>query len=78
MQLRGILQASRTAGGDGGLDVPMKEAVLEHLRTTGSMRYTEAKMHELMEIITDSVVALERGTGVSNWVVRLLVQRLKV
>ncbi|KAL2847042.1 isoprenoid synthase domain-containing protein [Aspergillus pseudodeflectus] len=76
MQLRGILQASRTAGG-GGLDGPMKEAVLEHLQQAGSMRYTEAKMQELMEIITDSVVALEGETGTANWVVRLLVQRLK-
>jgi hypothetical protein len=77
MQLRGILQASRTAGG-GGLDVPMKEAVLEHLQQAGSMRYTEAKMQELMEIITDTVVALEGETGTANWVLRLLVQRLKV
>ncbi|KAL3457458.1 isoprenoid synthase domain-containing protein [Aspergillus heterothallicus] len=77
VQLRGLLQQSRQSP-DGGLDVPMKEAVLEHLRQAGSMRHTEAKMGELMEGITDRVVALESESGCSNWVVRLLIQRLRV
>ncbi|KAL4961087.1 bifunctional terpene synthase/polyprenyl synthetase family protein [Aspergillus stella-maris] len=75
VQLRGILQQSRSAG---GLDVPLKETVLSHLRQAGSIQYTETKMGELMEKITDSVVSLEGETGSPNWVVRLLIHRLKV
>ncbi|KAL4953372.1 isoprenoid synthase domain-containing protein [Aspergillus filifer] len=74
VQLRGILQQSRSAG---GLDVPLKKTVLSHLRQAGSIQYTEAKMGELMEKITDAVVSLERETGSPNWVVRLLIHRLK-
>ncbi|KAL4790372.1 isoprenoid synthase domain-containing protein [Aspergillus venezuelensis] len=75
VQLRGILQQSRSAG---GLDVPLKKTVLSHLRQAGSIQYTEAKMGELMEKIVDSVVSLEGETGSPNWVVRLLIHRLKV
>ncbi|KAL4899449.1 hypothetical protein BDW74DRAFT_171497 [Aspergillus multicolor] len=75
VQLRGILQQSRNAG---GLDVPMKETVLSHLREAGSFEYTEKKMKDLMEKIADSVVEIENKSGVSNWVVRLLIHRLKV
>ncbi|RDW83563.1 bifunctional terpene synthase/polyprenyl synthetase family protein [Aspergillus mulundensis] len=75
VQLRGILQQSRSAG---GLDVPMKETVLSHLRDAGSLVYTEKKMRDLMERITDGVVEIENKSGVSNWVVRLLIHRLKV
>ncbi|KAI9376024.1 isoprenoid synthase domain-containing protein [Aspergillus egyptiacus] len=74
VQLRGILQQSRSAG---GLDVPLKEKVLAHLRHAGSIEYTEAKMRELMEQITDVVVRLEGESGCPNWVVRLLIHRLK-
>ncbi|KAL4938163.1 hypothetical protein BDV06DRAFT_215327 [Aspergillus oleicola] len=74
VQLRGILQQSRSAG---GLDVPLKETVLSHIRRAGSMQYTEAKLGELMDKITDSVVSLEGETGSPNWVVRLLIHRLK-
>ncbi|KAL2851125.1 isoprenoid synthase domain-containing protein [Aspergillus pseudoustus] len=79
VQLCGILQESRTALARGEkLDVPMKETFLQHLRQAGSMAYTEEKMRELVEIITDTVVALESETGCSNWVVRLLIQRLRI
>ncbi|KAL5041044.1 hypothetical protein BDW71DRAFT_212499 [Aspergillus fruticulosus] len=75
VQLRGILQQSRSAG---GLDVPLKETVLQHLRNAGSLEHTEKKMSELMESITDGIVEIEHRSGVCNWVVRLLIHRLKV
>lgn len=75
MQLRGILQQSRSSG---GLDVPLKEIVLQQLKQAGSIQYTETKLHELMDRITDTAVSLEGETGSVNWVVRLLIQRLKV
>ncbi|KAL6230730.1 hypothetical protein BDW75DRAFT_234182 [Aspergillus navahoensis] len=75
VQLRGILQQSRSAG---GLDVPLKEMVLQHLRNAGSLEYTEKKMDELMKRITDGVQEIERGSGVCNWVMRLLIHRLKI
>ncbi|KAL3474415.1 isoprenoid synthase domain-containing protein [Aspergillus californicus] len=74
VQLRGILQQSKSSG---GLDIPLKENVLQHLRQAGSIEYTEEKMRGLMEKITDSVVSLETESGCTNWVVRLLIHRLK-
>ncbi|KAL4746901.1 hypothetical protein BDW72DRAFT_206953 [Aspergillus terricola var. indicus] len=75
VQLRGILQQSRSSG---GLDIPHKETVLQQLRDAGSLEYTEKKMGELMERITDGIVDIERASGVSNWMVKLLIHRLKV
>ncbi|KAL4994894.1 isoprenoid synthase domain-containing protein [Aspergillus recurvatus] len=75
VQLRGILQQSRSAG---GLDVPLKEMVLQHLRNAGTLEYTEKKMRELMERISDGILEIERGSGVCNWVVRLLIHRLRI
>ncbi|KAL4876926.1 isoprenoid synthase domain-containing protein [Aspergillus karnatakaensis] len=75
VQLRGILQQSRSAG---GLDVPMKETVLGLLRQAGSLEYTEEKMRGLAERIMQGVGEIETETGGVNWVVRLLVHRLKV
>ncbi|KAL3432335.1 isoprenoid synthase domain-containing protein [Aspergillus tetrazonus] len=74
VQLRGILQQSRSSG---GLDIPLKETVLQHLRDAGSLEYTEKKMQELLERITDGTVDIEKASGVSNWMVRLLIHRLK-
>lgn len=75
VQLRGILQQSRSSG---GLDIPHKETVLQHLRDAGSLEYTEKKLQELMERITDGIMDIEKASGVSNWMVRLLIHRLKV
>ncbi|KAL4863209.1 hypothetical protein BDV12DRAFT_206695 [Aspergillus spectabilis] len=69
VQIRGILQQSRSAG---GLNIPMEETVLGHLRQAGSMEFTEAKMRGLMEKITDSVVSLETETECTNWVLIIL------
>jgi geranylgeranyl pyrophosphate synthase len=75
VQLRGILQQSRSSG---GLDNPLKETVLQQLRDAGSLEYTEKKMQVLMERITHEIVDIERASGMSNWMVRLLIHRLKV
>ncbi|KAL5337411.1 class I glutamine amidotransferase-like protein [Aspergillus crustosus] len=72
MQLRGILQQSRSSGA-GGLDVALKEVVLGHLRMAGSLGYTLTKMGELMV----GGGRLETEMGGVNWVVRLLIHRLK-
>ncbi|KAL4801265.1 isoprenoid synthase domain-containing protein [Aspergillus unguis] len=73
VQLRGILQQSRSSG----LNVPLKEHVLQQLRQAGSLEYTERKLGELMERMSDAVVSLEQEAKSPNWVVRLLIHRLR-
>ncbi|KAG2026212.1 hypothetical protein GB937_001719 [Aspergillus fischeri] len=75
LQLRGILQQSRITG---GLDISLKECALHHIRDAGSMEYTEKTMSALMDRIDDSLRSLERQNGSPNWILRLLLQRLKV
>ncbi|KAJ9364273.1 geranylgeranyl pyrophosphate synthase [Paecilomyces variotii] len=74
-QLQGILQVSRTSG---GLHVPLKQFVLDHLQKAGSMKYTEQTLASLSQRIADSIAALEDETGHCNWVLRLLNHRLKI
>ncbi|KAF4231839.1 hypothetical protein CNMCM6457_005138 [Aspergillus fumigatiaffinis] len=74
-QLRGILQQSRICG---GLDISLKECALHHIREAGSMEYTEKTLSALMYRIDDSLQSLERQNGSPNWILRLLLHRLKV
>ncbi|GFF26184.1 fusicoccadiene synthase [Aspergillus lentulus] len=75
LQLRGILQQSRISG---GLDISLKECALHHIREAGSMEYTEKTLSVLMDRIDDSLRSLERQNGRLNWILRLLLHRLKV
>ncbi|RLL95672.1 hypothetical protein CFD26_101005 [Aspergillus turcosus] len=74
LQLRGILQRSRIAG---GLDISLKQCVLDHIHQAGSMEYTEKTLSVLMDRINDSLQLLERQSGSPNWILRLLLHRLK-
>ncbi|KAL4771843.1 isoprenoid synthase domain-containing protein [Aspergillus nidulans var. acristatus] len=56
---------------------PKNETVLQQLWDAGSLEYTEKKMQVLMERITHEIVDIERASGMSNWMVRLLIHRLK-
>ncbi|KAJ9273363.1 hypothetical protein DTO212C5_437 [Paecilomyces variotii] len=62
-QLQGILQVSRMSG---GLDVPLKQFVLDHLQKAGSMKYTEQTLASLSQRIADSIAALEDETGIAT------------
>ncbi|KAK6828816.1 hypothetical protein RU639_003672 [Aspergillus parasiticus] len=74
-QLRSILRESRNTEGMG---LPLKQFVLEQLKQAGSMEYTHSILSKLMKDITVETGSLEQKTGCSNWVLRLLVTRLRV
>ncbi|BAE64279.1 unnamed protein product [Aspergillus oryzae RIB40] len=74
-QLRGILRESRNTG---GMSLPLKQCVLEQLKQAGSMEYTHLILGKLMKDIMCEIGSLEQKTGCSNWVLRLLMTRLRV
>ncbi|KAF7125867.1 hypothetical protein CNMCM5793_002160 [Aspergillus hiratsukae] len=74
LQLRGILQQSRIAG---GLDISLKQCALDHIHQAGSMDYTEKTLSVMMDHIDGSLQSLERQSGSPNWILRLLLHRLK-
>lgn len=55
-----------------------KEIILEHMRRAGSMKYTEAVLEDLHESIEKGVAGLEEQFHKPNWVLRLLIFKLKV
>lgn len=75
LQLVGILQEHRTAG---KLSAELKRVLLEHMRTTGSLEYTEVCLETLREEINNELLAIERAYGAENYILRLLLERLRV
>ncbi|RAL16768.1 bifunctional terpene synthase/polyprenyl synthetase family protein [Aspergillus homomorphus CBS 101889] len=73
--LRAWLQQGRAAG---GMDVALKQRVLDQLQRTGSMEYTCETLRAMMGEIQQGMGRVERETGCVNWVLRLLVLRLEV
>ena len=55
-----------------------KELVLEHLREAGSMEHTRRLLEDLRRQIDEEMARLERITGGENWILRLLMSKLKV
>ncbi|KAE8369819.1 isoprenoid synthase domain-containing protein [Aspergillus caelatus] len=74
-RLRGILRESRNTE---GMSLPLKQCVLEQLKQAGSMEHTHSILEKLMKDIMGEIGSLEQKTKCSNWVLRLLVTRLRV
>lgn len=73
--LRNIM-AARTA--HGGLSREMKETVREQLRDSSSLARTKSRLEELRSEVQLEICSMERQMGRNNWLVRLLVQKLRV
>ena len=52
--------------------------LLEHMRTTGSLKYTKACLEPLREGIDKDMRAIEKAYGAENYMLRLLWERLRV
>ncbi|OJJ72250.1 hypothetical protein ASPBRDRAFT_675371 [Aspergillus brasiliensis CBS 101740] len=74
-EIRLLLQQGRQSG---GLDVTQKQLVLGRLHDSGSMAYTEKTLRGLMGEIRLRIDQVEKESGCSNWVLKLLVHRLEV
>ena len=75
MQLRSILQERRAAG---KLTFELKQVVLEQLKRTNSLEYTKMTIKALQDEIDKELEEVERVSGMENYILRLLVERLRV
>ena len=75
VQLEALLHSRRE---NGCLSREAKELVLEYLREAGSMEYTRRVLEDLRRQIDEEMARLERITGGENWILRLLMFKLKV
>ena len=75
LQLEALLHSTRD---NGSLSREAKELVLDHLREAGSMEYTRTLLEGLRCQIDEELARLEKMTGEENWILRLLMSKLKV
>jgi hypothetical protein len=75
LRLRSILQERKDKG---GLSLPLKKCVLEELERTRGTDYTRTKLEDLHHKVKEEVKRLEAITGRENWILRLLIDKLKV
>lgn len=75
LQLEALLHSRRD---NGGLLREAKELVLDHLREAGSMEYTRRLLEDLRCQIDEELARLERVIGGENWILRLLMSKLKI
>lgn len=55
-----------------------KELFLQHLTELGSMEYTSKLLEDLRRQIDEEMARLESMTGRENWILRLLMYKLKI
>lgn len=75
-RLQDILQERRHNGGS--MCVEMKDLVLKMLRDGGSLEYVRQVLEELEDAIDAEIRRVEEVVGEENFVMRLLVERLRV
>ncbi|KAK5938994.1 hypothetical protein PMZ80_008301 [Knufia obscura] len=75
MQLHALLQSRRE---NSGLSKEAKMLVLKELDTSGSMDYTKQRLCDMQKQIEKETGRLERQAGSENWIMRLLLHKLKV
>ncbi|MCJ1461492.1 hypothetical protein MMC07_000089 [Pseudocyphellaria aurata] len=74
-QLRSILQERRAAG---KLSFELKQVVLEHLHQSKSLEYTKSALHSLQSAIDDEIKRVEKRSGVENFVLKMMLKRLRI
>ena len=74
-QLEALLHSRRE---NGCLSREGKELVLEHLREAGSMEHTRRLLEDLRSQIEEEMARLEVLMGGENWILRLLMSKLKL
>ena len=75
LKLEALLHSRRE---NGCLSRGAKELVLEHLREVGSMEHTRRLLEDLRRQIDEEMARLERITGGEDWILALLMSKLKV
>ena len=75
LQIRSILQERRR---NQGLSKELKEYILEEMRKAKSLEYTRSVIKALEQKVEEEIGRMEDATGEKNWIMRLLLDRLKV
>lgn len=74
-ELRSIFQSGKQTN---GLSPDLKRLVIKRLEETGSLEYTKGMLDELHEELKQEIDAVEKRMGSKNWILRLMMLRLKV
>ncbi|KAL8792027.1 MAG: hypothetical protein Q9195_005368 [Heterodermia aff. obscurata] len=75
IQLLSILQERRAAG---GLSFELKKVVLEHMSQTKSLEYTKACLNTLHDEINWELQVVEKEFSAENYILKLLLEKLRV
>ena len=75
LELEALLHSRRD---NGGVSREAKELFLQHLTELGSMEYTSKLLEDLRRQIDEEMARLESMTGRENWILRLLMYKLKI
>ncbi|KIN03517.1 hypothetical protein OIDMADRAFT_177678 [Oidiodendron maius Zn] len=74
-ELRSIFQSGKQTN---GLSSDLKRLVIKRLEETGSLEYTKGMLDGLHEELKQEIDAVEKRMGSKNWILRLMMLRLKV
>lgn len=75
LQLRSILQERRVAG---KLSFELKQMVLECLHRSKSLEHTKRALHALQSAIDNEIKRVETLSGVENFIMKLMMDRMQV
>ena len=74
--LRDILQERRHQ--NGGMPLETKNLVVKMMQDSGSLVYVKKVLKELEEAIQVEITTIERSAGEENFVLRLLIEKLRI
>jgi geranylgeranyl pyrophosphate synthase len=74
-ELLSIFQSRRQTN---GMSPDLKKLVIKRLEEAGSLEYTKGVLEGLYEELKQELSAVEERTGEKNWILRLMLHRLKV
>ena len=75
LQLRAILQERSRKG---VMTLEMKKLVREMMGSRGSLDYVRSVLKDMESAVEKEMLRIEEVTGITNYVIRLLFERLKV
>ena len=75
LQLRAILQERSRKG---VMTLEMKKLVREMMGSKGSLDYVRSVLKDMESAVDEEMLRIEEVTGITNYVIRLLFERLKV
>jgi len=75
-KLLSLIQSRRR--NNNGMSVQMKKLIHERLAEAGSLEYTKSALADLYLEMKGELERLEQVTGCKNWILRLMMHRLKI